>query len=250
MRFVFSRLKRIIAGMAVILLVTVQTTASAAQYPTVKAEIPVSQTFTNNSGENVNGTFTYRITADKDNPVVEGMTDDTISIEGNKEISIEIVFDRVGVYKYEIKQEFANKLGYTYDSSVYTVTVYVRNDGDDGLKTDVFIQNPDGEKLNKLEFINSYQKQEATTGEPTDPQPPASSEESTTENITTESVTTEDDTEDEDDTEEDTEDDTEDDKPKGNGTKTGERVIWPYYLLLICGTTLFGVCIRIKKLQK
>lgn len=243
MRFVFSRLKRIIAGMGVILLVTVQATASAAQYPTVKAEIPVSQTFTNNSGENVNGTFTYRITADKDNPVVEGMTDDTISIEGNKEISLEIVFDRVGVYKYEVKQEFANKSGYTYDSSVYTVTVYVRNDGDDGLKTDVFIQNPDGEKLNKLEFINSYQKQEATTGEP---QPPTAPGESTTEKITTESVTTEDDTEDENDTEEDTEDD----KPKGNGTKTGERAIWPYYLLLICGMTLLGVCIRIKKLQK
>ena len=255
MRQGLSVFKRILSGVAILSLVFAGVSASAAQ--TASVSIPMSQIFKNNSSESVDATFTYRITPDKDNPVLEGMTDDTVSIEGNKEISLEIVFDRVGVYKYEIKQESANKPGYTYDSSIYTAMVYVRYDGDDGLKTDVFIQNPDGEKLEKIEFNNFYQKQEATTGEPTEPQPPASSEESTTESITTENITTkeeitddDDDTEDDTEDEEDTEEDTEDDKPKGNGTKTGDRVIWPYYLLLICGTTLLCVCIRIKKLQK
>lgn len=246
MSFGLAGLKRIIAGMAVILLVSAQMTVLAVQYPTVRAEIPVSQTFTNNSGESVTGTFTYRITAtgrsDLTHPMPEGVTDGTFSIEGNKKITLAVTFDRVGIYEYKINQESANKsTGYTYDSTVYTVTVYVRNDGEDGLMTDVFVQNPDGTKREAdMEFSNSYQKQQATTGEPTDP--PTSSEESTTETITTESVTTEEKT-----TEDNT---TEEDKPKGNGTKTGDRVIWPYYLLLICGTTLFGACIRIKRLQK
>lgn len=230
MSFGLARLKRIIAGMAVILLMSTQTTAVAAQYPTAKAEIPVSQIFTNSSGGSVAGTFTYRITAtNKDNPMPEGIAVGTFSIEETKEISLEIIFDRVGIYKYEIKQvATGGSTGYTYDDRTYSVTVYVKNGENDSLKTEIFLQNPSGGKVEKIEFTNSYQN--------------ITTETVTTETVTTETVTTEDKT-----TEDET---TEDDNPKGKGTKTGDRMLWPYYLLLICGTTFFGICIRIKRLQK
>lgn len=221
--------------MAVIIMGTARITASAAPYPTVKAEIPVSQMFTNNGEANADGTFTYQIkTEDKDNPMPEGIAGDIFSINGNEEILLKIIFDRVGIYKYEIKQiTTEEKTGYTYDSRSYFVTVHVKNGDNDSLKTDIFLQNQSGEKIEKIEFNTSYQN---TTTETV-----------TTENETTEEETTEDKTTEDKTTEDKT---TEADKPKGNGTETGDRVIWPYYLCLICGTTLFGVCIRIKRLQK
>lgn len=206
MSFGFTGLKRIIVGMAVVLMISAQFTVSASQYPTVTLKLPVSQTFKNSTGENVDDTFTYRIkAADQNNPMPNGIKGNTFSIEGTKEMSLEITFDRVGIYEYEIKQDSANKrAGYTNDSTVYTVTVYVRNDEADGLKTDLLIQNQDGNKVERLEFTNSYK----------------------------------------------TKDTTEDSTHSGKETKTGDIMLWPFYMLFLCGTVIAGICIKIKQLQR
>lgn len=237
-----SVFKRILSGMAILSLVFAGMSALAAQ--TAAVSIPVSQIFTNDTGESVDAAFTYRIAPkDKGNPMPENAKEGTFTIEGTKDFSLgPIAFERVGIYEYEVSQEIKSKsMGYTYDERVYKVLVYVKNNDTDGLRTELFLIKKDGDqdgnKVENIEFSNSYQEQATVITSEDD----TTTEIETTEKKTTEKKTTEDTT---------PGSSTEGSTSNGTDAKTGDAMLWPYYLLLLCAVTFFGIGLRTKHLDK
>lgn len=242
-----SVFKRILSGVAILSLVFAGVTASAAQ--TASVSIPVSQIFKNGSSESVDAAFTYRI-APKEvgNPMPENAKDGTFTMEGTKNLSLgPITFKRVGIYEYEVSQVIKSKnTGYTYDEKVYKVMVYVKNDDADGLRTELFLIKKDGDKdgskVESIEFSNSYQEQATViTSEDDTTTEKKTTEKKTTEKKTTEKKTTEDTT---------PGSSTEGSTSNGTDAKTGDFMLWPYYLLLLCAVTFFGIGLRTKHLDK
>lgn len=81
-----------------------------------------------------------------------------ISGSGKKEFP-PIKFIQPGVYQYEITQQEGNGQYYTYDTSVYLVTVYCTADSDHGLETTVVALEQGKEEIKKeaVRFINRYE---------------------------------------------------------------------------------------------
>lgn len=67
-----------------------------------------------------------------------------------------------GIYRYEAYQIVEeSREGYQYDSSHYTIDVYVKNAADSGLAAEIVIQNEKEEKCESIVFTNRF---EAHTG--------------------------------------------------------------------------------------
>lgn len=128
--------------------------ASAAQ-PVI---LTVDQSFTKPESSTAAGEFTYTMTAlQPGDPMPVGSSGDvlTFTIDGTKEEPLgAISYTRPGTYGYEIRQTIASQeTGCTYDTQVYTVTIYV----DSYLSADVIIQKEDSlEKVEKIVFENGY----------------------------------------------------------------------------------------------
>lgn len=103
---------------------------------------------------------------------VNGVCSLTITGEGSAKFP-DITFNRVGVYTYKIWQEAGSNPDCTYDSTVYTLTVYITNaENGDGLEaTAVLYPDAESSKQAGAEFVNRYKvKYDPTT--PTKPATP------------------------------------------------------------------------------
>ena len=117
------------------------------------------------------GTFTFRfIAGDATYPMPEGSTGGvkivTITGAGTVEIGA-IVYTQPGVYTYTVSEVNGGLNGYTYDTTVYTMTVTVKKVGN-RLQAVRTIKRMDGTSASALSFTNRYSK----TDDPTQPTTP------------------------------------------------------------------------------
>jgi pilin isopeptide linkage protein len=119
------------------------------------ASIPVSVTVT---GSNVpsDSKFTVTLSAADQQSVMPATTSFTAT--GNQTFNFgPMTFNTPGDYKYLVKEEKGSASNFTYDSSVYTVTVRVINDNKGGLIATVWAEK-DGQttKSDSVNFVNTY----------------------------------------------------------------------------------------------
>lgn len=106
-------------------------------------------------------TFTFVLTAkDGSCPMPAGSTGLTkeMQIVGaqSKEFG-EITFTKAGIYTYTISEKNTNVLGYTYDTSVYSLIFTVTEENGE-LKVDTKLINGKGEAADSAVFTNTYKK--------------------------------------------------------------------------------------------
>lgn len=65
-------------------------------------------------------------------------------------------FLHAGLYEYKIFTKSENVGNYEYDKAVYTIKIYVSNDEKGGLSNQMIVENEEGLKSSKLEFIHKY----------------------------------------------------------------------------------------------
>ena len=104
------------------------------------------------------GQFNFQLT-DVDNNVIETVSNDA---EGNVAFSA-IAYteaDAGKTFTYQITEVNDGQLGYTYDATVYTVTVTVTDNGD-GTLTCEYVYTAEDEDVESIEFTNPYVPLEA-----------------------------------------------------------------------------------------
>ena len=116
-------------------------------------------------------TFQFRLTALANAPMPEGSTNGqkTISITGTGEADFgQIKYDRVGTYRYTISEIIVSRTGWTYDRTVYNLTVTV-TEHEGRLVAEKALTKADGAPATsgKAVFTNKYKKPE----EPPKPPP-------------------------------------------------------------------------------
>ena len=93
----------------------------------------------------------------------ERWSDISFSLSGTAEKSWKLAFSKPGVYTFQLKQSLsdaeksANSL-YSFDSTVYTIRAYVKNDGKGGFFTEITAQkgSDTANKVDAIVFGNSY----------------------------------------------------------------------------------------------
>ncbi len=174
---------------AAVILISLSLPALAAENPTVS--VPVSVTLEN--APEVSEDYTVVLKADDASyPMPEGSSDGELKTVINGEASVNlpsITYNHVGIYTYTIFEEVGTNEKCTYDSTVYTLTVYITNEEDgSGLEaTAVLYPETQGDKLACAEFKNVYEPE--PTPEPTNtpspsPSPSPSVTPSATPNVT------------------------------------------------------------------
>lgn len=138
--------------------------ASAAEYQcTASVPVEVRQEGSDIPGGNE---YTVKIRAldgapmpmgqeEEGNPVV--VDNVRITDAGKAEIG-PIIYSHPGVYRYEVWQEAETKAHFTYDETVYTVTVSVTNTDDGGLTSLVTARKNGEEDKTEIVFVNRYNK--------------------------------------------------------------------------------------------
>ncbi len=114
----------------------------------------------NSSASDVNHVFSYDlISLDTGNPMPQGSLNSIYSFTaagtGVKDIG-PITFSDTGIYRYEIKgNQSVPARGYSYDTQVYSVTVYVKQTGVN-LSAEIVVKKSDGSKAGSIRFVNTY----------------------------------------------------------------------------------------------
>ena len=106
-------------------------------------------------------TFTLVLTPDKAGwPMPEGSKDGvyTMTLQGAASLKFQLDFDRVGVYRYTVKQLPGTNPDCYLDSGVYRITVYVTSGDKDGELYVSVVLSRDGaeQKQEKVTFSNRY----------------------------------------------------------------------------------------------
>ncbi len=107
----------------------------------------------------VNKTFAFAITALGQNPEGGAQIDGATNVEivGSGEASFgTISFSKAGTYRYEIRETAGNEKGYTYDASVWTLTVEVRDAGGELVADSWSYTNGSASAADAAEFVNRY----------------------------------------------------------------------------------------------
>jgi pilin isopeptide linkage protein len=127
----------------------------------VPVTLYVDQAFIKNStASDVNNEFTYDlISLDTGNPMPFGSLSSVYSFTAAgtsvKEVG-PITFSNTGIYRYEIKGNASSPArGYSYDTQVYSVEVYVKRTEDD-LSAEIIVKKSDGNKVGGIKFENIY----------------------------------------------------------------------------------------------
>ena len=143
----------------------------------VEVPLTVKQSFEHNSNEKGNDlTGTYEFSAlDAGIPMPEDSNNDRYDIildgtEAEKMISLR--FQHSGVYHYQLVQTSKDKENYSYDRSIYVITVYIKNGERGELIPQVIAEKSDGKKYGELEFYNSYIKESVNPSKPSKPSEP------------------------------------------------------------------------------
>ena len=76
----------------------------------------------------------------------------SFKIEDNGIYTIQLYFQKAGIYNYTIKEE----KDYAFDNTTYAVTVYVKNTDSGTLVPEVVVKNGNEKKCSEIEFYNSY----------------------------------------------------------------------------------------------
>ncbi len=127
----------------------------------VSVSLYVDQVFIkNSSATDVYHVFSYDlISLDTGNPMPQGSSSSIYSfkVDGTGVETIgPITFSNTGIYRYEIKgKQSVPARGYSYDTQVYTVTIYVKQTGTD-LSADIIVKKSDGSKVDSIRFENAY----------------------------------------------------------------------------------------------
>lgn len=137
-------------------------------------KVPVSVTL---SGDIPQTAEEYTIkwkAADAATPMPEGSTDNvyTVKVTGEgKAVLPEIVYPATGIYEYTVWQEKGSNPLATYDSSVYSVKIYVTNATDGSGLESIVVAYVDGneKKLNDIAFHNIYKNPPAQEEAPAEP---------------------------------------------------------------------------------
>ena len=147
----------------------------------ISIELPVSQLFTiensNNESLPLNyNEFQYTLTAkEPGNPMPEGSSGGTygFTIKGEKDMDLPpMVFENTGRYQYQLELTgIGTNDNYTYDQEVYTITVYIKDQGSGILSAEVTAARSNGEKVDRMAFHNRYK---ASVPDPEVPKPDVS----------------------------------------------------------------------------
>jgi len=114
-------------------------------YQASSTSVHFSGTKTLSGKELQDGEFSFTLTGS------DG-TDETVTNDGEGRITFsEIRFDKVGTYTYEVKENATDEAGVTIDSTVYSITVEVTDDGSGRLVAKVT-----GADITALNFVNTY----------------------------------------------------------------------------------------------
>ena len=128
-------------------------------YSTTKTEYApqAEKTVTGNTPSDE--TFTFNINASKDNPEgAELPTDTSATVTGSGTVSFDkITFTKAGTYTFEISEEKGTAFGYTYDESVWTLTVVVvDNESKLEVQSHKYTKADGTTNEDKAEFENIY----------------------------------------------------------------------------------------------
>ena len=147
------------------------TIQSSASNETVSITLPMKQIIQVESETiNVNDLeFIYRLEATNINsPLPVGNVNNVydFSMVGNINFDLEeIVFEDKGIYEYYLYQiQMVDEENYVYDTKIYTITVYVKGDGEGGLVAQIIGSNGEGEKVEVFTFENIYTKSDEING--------------------------------------------------------------------------------------
>ena len=103
------------------------------------------------NGAELNGNdFTFEL-YDKDGKLIEKVKND----KNGKVVFSKLNITEAGTYVYTIKELSENANGITYDATVYTVTVNVKDGGEGLFEVEIIYSNAEGE-VNKAVFENTY----------------------------------------------------------------------------------------------
>ena len=143
----------------------------------VEVPLTVKQSFEHNSNEKGNNlTGTYEFSAlDVGIPMPEDSNNERYDIildgaEAEKMISLR--FQHSGVYHYQLVQTSKDKENYSYDRSIYVITVYIKNGERGEIIPQVIAEKSDGKKYGELEFYNSCVKESVNPSKPSKPSKP------------------------------------------------------------------------------
>lgn len=126
--------------------------------PITGTNLPIQKRITGDKPKE-DAKFTFVFTAkDPANPMPEGSSGTVKEIEivgaGSKEIG-EIEFEKPGTYVYTVKEKNGGVKGYTYDTTVYTLT-YKVTEKDGELICRISIVDEKGNEAETVEFTNPY----------------------------------------------------------------------------------------------
>lgn len=108
--------------------------------------------------------YDYKLVSlDSNNPMPEGSSADLycFQLNGDTPINLTINYSHAGFYTYKVcMANTSEKQFYTYDKTVYLITVSVANTDNDGLKVSIIYKNDSsGLKVESPVWIISYDEQ-------------------------------------------------------------------------------------------
>lgn len=163
--------------LAAVLLFQVQVSA---EEQLCTATIPVEiQTL----GDSVPSGIEYKIVIKSENEINPMPEIKEVVMKDNGEAELgPMTYTTPGTYQYSVYQEIGSTENLTYDGTAYTVTICIVNDGNGGLKPEIFAVKEGAQgKIDKIIFSNTYNSTEpAETTKPAET-PEATETEETTE---------------------------------------------------------------------
>lgn len=116
-----------------------------------------------------NSTFTFKLKAQNGAPMPEhsekGEKQITISGAASKDFG-KIKYTNPGTYVYTISEISGKESGYTYDKSIYTLTVVIENSGNKlAAKTVTYVKNDENKHSDKAVFTNTYKTPSTSSDE-------------------------------------------------------------------------------------
>lgn len=167
-----TRFRKLLLLPLLIAVLLFPTQALAAYSCTVQLPVEVKTITKTEDAEIPTGeVYTVVLTAEDGAPLPEE-TQLAVTDNGTVEFG-PITYTKPGDYVYTVYQDVGETEFYTYDRTVYTVTVRVVNDDNGGLKAEIWaIRDDETEKMENVTFTNVYTPEE-------EPEPDGSSSAST-----------------------------------------------------------------------